>query len=330
VLFHNATLFFKDHELSQSLTKTIDESKKYSNLNCFCCKSKFKILEIDSQKKFLMCSKCYSFWFSKENIPAMPFDTSLDNLNNYYNSSIPITDKNKSALLDKIILPFTLEENAVIKKNVFPLASIILGALMLIIFKTRLNTLFMFDNFNGFTLKTLITAFLSSLTHANLMHILGNLFVYASFAPVIERYSGRINFLILFFFSNFTSLIISTLVHSPIAVVGASVSISALIGAYVYFFPNAKVLLFFLFDPRMSRMQADNDSEVVLGNILKIPAFFYFFINILKDIFALNLHDGIYHIGHVIGFIFGYVWATQVNISKINPNQKVSLKGFKT
>ena len=130
--------------------------------------------------------------------------------------------------------------------------------------------------------------------HANFIHILGNLWSFWIFGNNIEDVLGRARFIIFLFmtglFSMFAHVILNFNDINPI--VGASGVVSALMGAYVYLFPNAQLLVLvpfgFLF-PTTIRA--------------KFFMIFWFFSQI---VIALQ-NNNISWEAHIGGFLIGYL-----------------------
>ena len=90
-----------------------------------------------------------------------------------------------------------------------------------------------------------------------------------------------------------TQVLIDT--HSQVPMVGASGAIGGVLGAYLYFFPKAKVLVlipFFIFF-----------TVKVSAYILLIFWFLYQFLNLS------NVDSSVAWLAHIGGFIFGYFFA---------------------
>ena len=87
--------------------------------------------------------------------------------------------------------------------------------------------------------------FYSNFFHANFIHILGNLWSFWIFGNNVEDKLGKINFFIFLFIVGVSSISFHIVLNqtSLITVVGASGIVSGLMGAYVYLFPNAKLLV---------------------------------------------------------------------------------------
>ena len=94
--------------------------------------------------------------------------------------------------------------------------------------------------------KNIILSIIISLfLHANLIHIIGNLWSFWIFGNNVEDKLGKIKYILFLLTSGFVSVLGHVVVNqydlNPI--VGASGIVSALMGAYLYLFPNAKLLV---------------------------------------------------------------------------------------
>ncbi len=165
------------------------------------------------------------------------------------------------------------------------------------------------DILAGKRLWTLIT---SMFMHADIMHILGNMIYLWVFGDNIEDALGHFKYLIFYLFgglvATFTHIasVLATLPSlSPylrvlslrIPVVGASGAISAVLGAYLLLYPNARIrtVIFYFFI-----------------QIVSIPAYYYlgfwFLYQLLMGVISLTgLYHGVAFWAHIGGFAAGYI-----------------------
>ena len=153
-----------------------------------------------------------------------------------------------------------------------------------------------FENKNIF-----LSLFFSNMFHANFVHILGNLWSFWIFGNNLEDKLGKVKFIIFLIFtglaSMFSHIILNAFDINPI--VGASGIVSALMGAYLYLFPNAKLLVLvpfgFLFPTTIKA---------------KFFMIFWFISQILIAIQNTNIsweaHIGGFIVGYLILKIFNY------------------------
>ena len=141
---------------------------------------------------------------------------------------------------------------------------------------------------------TLIT---SLFLHGGWMHFLGNMLYLWIFADNVEDKLGAKRFVCFYLISGvFASLTQAFFnFNSEVPMIGASGSIAGVLGAYLYFFPRAKVLVlipFFIFF-----------TVKVPAYILLIFWFLYQFLNLS------NIDSSVAWLAHIGGFIFGYFFA---------------------
>jgi membrane associated rhomboid family serine protease len=130
--------------------------------------------------------------------------------------------------------------------------------------------------------------------HANFVHILGNLWSFWIFGNNIEDKLGKLKFIIFLIFtgvvSMFSHIILNTYDINPI--VGASGIVSALMGAYLYLFPNAQLLVLVPFG-------------FLFPTTIKAKFFMIFWF--ISQIFIAIQNTNISWEAHIGGFIVGYL-----------------------
>mgnify|MGYP001158458804 FL=1 len=140
----------------------------------------------------------------------------------------------------------------------------------------------------------LLSLLFSNMFHANFVHILGNLWSFWIFGNNIEDKLGKIRFIIFLIFtglaSMFSHIILNAFDINPI--VGASGIVSALMGAYLYLFPNAQLLVLVPFG-------------FLFPTTIKAK-FFMIFWFISQILIALQ-NTNISWEAHIGGFIVGYL-----------------------
>ncbi len=158
----------------------------------------------------------------------------------------------------------------------------------------------------GFTTRGAIerpyTLLTSIFLHANLLHLIANMWFLWLFGDNIEDRFGRLSFIGLYLSAG----IIGSLTHSAfslfqdrIPVIGASGAVAGVMGAYLIRFPYARLRCLFLiiFYPVLVRIRA----VWVLG--------FWMFFEFLSAWFAAG--DNVAHWAHVGGFATGIMWAVR-------------------
>jgi membrane associated rhomboid family serine protease len=152
-----------------------------------------------------------------------------------------------------------------------------------------------------------LTLFTSQFLHGGWLHLLGNLLYLWIFGNNVEDRLGRLGFLVFYLTGGVIAAVAQVAIdpESPIPTIGASGAIAATLGAYLVFFPGAKVT-----------------SLIFLGffyQLVRVPAAF-----LLVVWFGLQLLDGIGSLGatqsggvaffaHIGGFVFGALVAWLVN-----------------
>jgi membrane associated rhomboid family serine protease len=163
----------------------------------------------------------------------------------------------------------------------------------------------------GSRLLTLIT---SMFLHADLWHILGNMLYLFIFGDNVEDRFGHINHLLLYL----TFGVVGGLAHSIAVVsaggleafiptIGASGAVSGILGAYLVFFPRARIMSIVpsFFFVRLARVPA----VIFIG--------FWF---ILQLLYSTGLYGdaAVAYIAHVAGFVSGFIVAVIVKFRNRN------------
>jgi len=154
---------------------------------------------------------------------------------------------------------------------------------------------------SGQRLYTLIT---SVFLHGGILHLLGNMLYLFIFGDNVEDRFGHLQYLFLYLFFG----IIGGLTHSAIAMmygeseaiipaIGASGAISGILGAYLIFFPNARIvsIVFLGFFIRLVRLPA----IIFIG--------FWFILQFLYGVVGAT--TGVAYWAHIGGFLAGFLMA---------------------
>jgi len=140
----------------------------------------------------------------------------------------------------------------------------------------------------------LLSIIVSLFLHANFLHILGNLWSFWIFGNNVEDKLGKIRFILFLIVSGVISIVGHSLLNfdnlNPI--VGASGIVSALMGAYLYLFPNAKLLVLVPFG-------------VFFPTTIKAKFFMIFWL--ISQFFIAIQSNNISWEAHISGFLFGYL-----------------------
>ena len=140
----------------------------------------------------------------------------------------------------------------------------------------------------------LLSIIVSLFLHANFLHILGNLWSFWIFGNNVEDKLGKVRFILFLIVSGVISIVGHSLLNfgniNPI--VGASGIVSALMGAYLYLFPNAKLLVLVPFG-------------VFFPTTIKAKFFMIFWL-ISQFLIAIQSNNISWE-AHISGFLFGYL-----------------------
>lgn len=149
-----------------------------------------------------------------------------------------------------------------------------------------------------------LQSFLTSLfLHGSLVHLLGNMLFLHIFGDNIEAKFGKIRFSLFYLgcgiFGSLGQLLLNP--SSQIPNLGASGAIAGLMGAYLYFFPRARVKVLV--------------PSLLFYRIITLPAFFmlgyWFLFQALSGLGSLGYANlgGIAYFAHIGGFITGFLIA---------------------
>jgi membrane associated rhomboid family serine protease len=145
----------------------------------------------------------------------------------------------------------------------------------------------------------------SNFFHANFIHILGNLWSFWIFGNNVEDKLGRPGFLLFLITIGVSSVTFHIFLNqsSLVTIVGASGIVSGLMGAYVYLFPNAKLLVLVPFG-------------ILFPTTIKAKYFMIFWF--LSQIFIAFTTSNISWEAHIGGFIIGYLLLKILNYKRYN------------
>lgn len=137
--------------------------------------------------------------------------------------------------------------------------------------------------------------------HAGWLHLIGNMLFLYVFGNNVEDRLGRFHFLLFYLVGGYIATYAFALLN-PNAVgplVGASGAIAAVLGAYLYLYPNAKVtsLVPFLFF-----LPLRFPAWVVLGSwfVLQLPS--------IQHLLGVPTDDTVAYMAHVAGFTAGFLY----------------------
>ena len=164
-----------------------------------------------------------------------------------------------------------------------------------------------FNNFDKPTFFPVLTLFTSLFMHGGWMHLIGNMMYLVIFADNIEDVFGKKKFILFYLFSGIFASFSQALLNlsSDVPMIGASGAIAGVLGAYLFYFPKAKILVlvpFFIFFTLR-----------IPASILLIFWFIFQFLNLS------NIESSIAWMAHIGGFVFGYIFSI---INGKKPTQK--------
>lgn len=141
--------------------------------------------------------------------------------------------------------------------------------------------------------------FTSMFLHANWGHLLGNMWALWIFGDNVEDELGPVRFLLFYLLSGLGAGILHffTNIHSIIPTIGASGAIAGIMGAFMLFFPRAKIVTIV--------------PIIFFFTLVNIPAFIYLGIWFFSQLyfgaltFGMGSAGGIAWWAHVGGFLFG-------------------------
>jgi membrane associated rhomboid family serine protease len=168
---------------------------------------------------------------------------------------------------------------------------------------------------NPFTLYPLLT---HMFLHAGWLHILSNMWVLIIFGDNVEDRMGSFRYLIFYILGGFAAAFLEIFfaTNPYVPSIGASGAIAAVMGAYLIFYPSAKVLTLFLI--------------VIIPWFIEIPAVIFiggwFLIQLFSGLLSLSAAggaaaaSGIAWWAHVGGFIFGLLFGLPFTIARRKSN----------
>lgn len=157
------------------------------------------------------------------------------------------------------------------------------------------------SNYTNPTFTPILTIVTSMFLHGGWLHFLSNMLYLWIFADNVEDVLGKKRFILFYIMSGVCAALSQMLadVNSPVPMVGASGAIAGVLGAYIYLFPKAKILVLiplivFFFTARLSAV-------LVIGIWILLQ-----FINLT---FVDQDSTNVAWLAHIGGFLFGLLYS---------------------
>jgi len=205
--------------------------------------------------------------------------------------------------MPRIILPLS-DDNP---RERFPILTVSIITLCVAIFIGQANfidDLQSFFYFYGFVPKHFfdIGLITSMFLHGDIFHLLGNMFFLWIFGDNVEDRFSRLGFIVFYLSCGLTASILHMVFHfnSAVPAVGASGAISGVMGAYLIFYPKARMSVLLIY--RIVRVNAS----------LYLIMWFVFQLMFAFTAYSSNAATGIAWFAHIGGFVFGVLVAYQM------------------
>jgi len=141
----------------------------------------------------------------------------------------------------------------------------------------------------------------SMFLHADIMHLLFNMYVLLMFGSLIEQKIGPKKFVFIYFLSGIVASFISSFFYQR--ALGASGAIMGILGVVIMLMPDLRVLFFF---------------------IVPMPLWIAAIIIALMDIFGIIVPTGIGNIAHLVGMACGLLYGIYLKNQRKNFEKKFS------
>lgn len=196
----------------------------------------------------------------------------------------------------------------IVRRRTFPFVNLLLIALNIVVFIISLANFDWYIYTYGFTPAhwSVITVFTSMFLHGGIDHIVGNMWYLWIFGDNVEDRFGHAKYLIVYLIFGIVAVAVQyiTDISSMVPMIGASGAISGVMGAYLVFFPKAKV-------------------NVIAGYFLTtVPAIlmigFWFVLQLLLGVqsFTGGVGSGVAYWAHVGGFVAGMALALPLKMAR--------------
>lgn len=150
--------------------------------------------------------------------------------------------------------------------------------------------------------------------HGSFFHLLFNMYFLWIFGDNVEFAMGHIRYVLFFFLGCIISGLMQIVINgpSPVPMIGASGAIAAIMGAYMFYFPKAKIAIGYFGLP-IPRMMNSGSREVRWKGIVYWPSWIcipiFFAGDLIDGAYSIGHSTGVAHWAHLGGFVFGYATA---------------------
>ena len=157
-----------------------------------------------------------------------------------------------------------------------------------------------------------ISLFSSQFLHGGWLHIIRNLWILYIFGDNVEDRIGHIQYLVFYIITGIAGSLLQVVTQpfSNTPMIGASGAISGVLGAYIFFFPRARVLTFI--------------PIFILPWLMEIPAVIFLgiwflsqFVNVINEASTI-VNSGIAYWAHLGGFGAGFILARRFKQTRNN------------
>ncbi len=188
----------------------------------------------------------------------------------------------------------------IVERRTFPFVNIALIVINIAIFLWSLSDFEYIVLTYGFTPIdwTPLTVFSSMFLHADPAHLIGNMWYLFIFGDNVEDRFGHLKYLLLYFLfgaaGGFTHSAITVAAGGPdqyIPAVGASGAIAGVLGAYLVFFPSARIVSLV--------------PSIFIVQLARVPAFIFIGFWFILQILYSGGSSSVAYLAHVGGFLAG-------------------------
>jgi membrane associated rhomboid family serine protease len=157
-----------------------------------------------------------------------------------------------------------------------------------------------------------ISLFSSQFLHGGWLHIIRNLWILYIFGDNVEDRIGHIQYLVFYIITGIAGSLLQVVTQpfSNTPMIGASGAISGVLGAYIFFFPRARILTFV--------------PIFILPWLVEIPAVIFLgiwflsqFVNVINEASTI-VNSGIAYWAHLGGFGAGFILARRFKQTRDN------------